>query len=190
MSRWLKIGKICPLVCRVLALFAASWALSACVRAPLQFHLPEKVAFDGVNYHKITHTQLGEMQQSLYLPKDRADQPPNPDDWAQGLLFFVDSRHTPLAERLALREKAFARQTGTQAKLAILNDELQSQVIYPPTERFQNQQLEVSRGRNSACGFSQMQLSHKRLVSEKNLQQPLADLALAFAALAWQIECR
>ena len=162
--------------------------LSACSLQNKRFALPERVIFAGVEYQQVTNNQLDEMQQSLYLPINSNK---NPDDWQKGFLFFLDknSQQRTLQQRLALREKSFANQVNTRADLTIIQDELRTEVIYPPTERFQNQQLEVSRGRDSQCGFSQMQFSDKRAVSAKNLQADLAELAIAFSKLPWLVEC-
>ncbi|MBV6541255.1 ABC transporter ATPase [Ursidibacter maritimus] len=164
-------------------------SLSACSLPNKRFSLPDSVMFKGVEYQQVTHNQLDEMQQSLYLPVNSSK---NPDDWQKGFLFFLDKnpQQRTLQQRLALREKSFANQANTQANLAITQDELRTEVIYPPTERFQNQQLEVSRGRDSQCGFSQMQFSDKRAVSAKNLQADLAELAIAFSKLPWLVECK
>ncbi|MGX3066043.1 ABC transporter ATPase [Ursidibacter arcticus] len=163
--------------------------LSACSLQNKHFSLPDRVIFEGVEYQQVTNNQLDEMQQSLYLPINLHK---NPDDWQKGFLFFLDknSQQRTLQQRLALREKSFANQVNTRADLTIIQDELRTEVIYPPTERFQNQQLEVSRGRDSQCGFSQMQFSDKRAVSAKNLQADLAELAIAFSKLPWLVECK
>ena len=111
---------------------------------------------------------------------------------------FTDknSQKKSLADRVELRQQTFAKQPDTKAEVAVVGDELQSQVLYPPTERFNDYQLEVTRGRNSQCGYSQMQFSDKRSVSTKNVQNQTAylnelrQMTLQFSQLAWQIECK
>ncbi|OOR99275.1 ABC transporter ATPase [Haemophilus paracuniculus] len=172
-----------------------SLVLTACVSKSPQFALPEQVNFDGQTFVKATDNQISEMQQLLYLPQSSEQ---NPNNWQKGILFFLDknSQQKSLTERIALREKAFKKQTDTLANVEIVGNELRSEVVYPPTERFNDVQLEVSRGRDLACGFGQMQFSDKRSVSAKkspNLtayQSQVAKLAQQFAELPWQIECK
>lgn len=169
--------------------------LAGCTTQSPQFSTPEKITFQNQAFERVTHTQLDDMQQMLYLPSEGSK---DPENWDKGLLIFLDknSREQTLEERAELRKKAFAQQAQTQAIVEIRNQELHSQVIYPPTERFKNVQLEVSRGKDFACGFGQIQLADKRSVSHKKLQnlsqfQPLAtSLAQQLAQLAWQIECK
>lgn len=177
------------------AFLLTSVILSGCVTQTGSFSVPDTLTFQNKVFEKTTHTQLDEMQQLLYLPSGTDK---NPDNWQQGVLIFLDknSQNRTLAERAELRRSNFAKQPQTEAKVEVVHDELRSEVVYPPTERFQNVQLEVSRGRNLECGFGQMQFAYKRSVSSKNLQnlsqyQPLvATLAQQFAQLAWQIGCK
>lgn len=169
--------------------------LSACSITQSQFKLPEQIDFQGKSYQKVTHNQIDEMQQLLYLPSQSEK---NPENWQQGILLFLDKNaaNKSLEERLTLRQNAFAKQSRTKANLVIEQNELRSQVIYPPTVRFPDVLLEVSRGRNLTCGFGQMQFSDKRSVPAKNLQNlssyqgSLRELAQQFAKLAWQIGCQ
>lgn len=169
--------------------------LSACSITQSQFKLPEQIDFQGKSYQKVTHNQIDEMQQLLYLPSQSEK---NPENWQQGILLFLDKNaaNKSLEERLTLRQNAFAKQSRTKANLVIEQNELRSQVIYPPTARFPDVLLEVSRGRNLTCGFGQMQFSDKRSVPAKNLQNlssyqgSLRELAQQFAKLAWQISCQ
>lgn len=169
--------------------------LSACSITQSQFKLPEQIDFQGKSYQKVTHNQIDEMQQLLYLPSQSEK---NPENWQQGILLFLDKNaaNKSLEERLTLRQNAFAKQSRTKANLVIEQNELRSQVIYPPTERFPDVLLEVSRGRHLTCGFGQMQFSDKRSVPAKNLQNlssyqgSLRELAQQFAKLAWQISCQ
>lgn len=169
--------------------------LSACSITQSQFKLPEQIDFQGKSYQKVTHNQIDEMQQLLYLPSQSEK---NPENWQQGILLFLDKNaaNKSLEERLTLRQNAFAKQSRTKANLVIEQNELRSQVIYPPTARFPDVLLEVSRGRNLTCGFGQMQFSDKLSVPAKNLQNlssyqgSLRELAQQFAKLAWQISCQ
>lgn len=169
--------------------------LASCTNQVTQFATPEKITFQNQTFERVTHTQLDEMQQMLYLPS-QSDK--NPEQWDKGLLIFLDknSAGQTLEQRAKLRTQSFAKQSQTQAKVEIKNNELRSEVIYPPTERFNNVQLEVSRGKELNCGFGQMQFADKRMISNKKLQnlsqfQPLVtQLAIDFSQLAWQIECQ
>lgn len=125
--------------------------LTGCVVTTPQFSIPEQVNFQGKTYQKVTQNQLDEMQQSLFLLKESSQ---DPNNWQQGILLFTDknSQKKSLADRVELRQQTFAKQPDTKAEVAVVGDELQSQVLYPPTERFNDYQLEVTRGRNSQCG--------------------------------------
>lgn len=168
--------------------------LSGCVSQPSQFTSPEKIYFQSQIFERITHNELGDMQQMLYLPKNSEQ---NPENWQQGVLIFLDknSQGRSLQERMELRKTSFLAQTDTLAKVEIIGVELQSQVIYPPTERFPDVQLEVTRGKEFRCGYGQMQFANKQSISSKNLQDLsqyqslVAKMAQDFAELAWQIGC-
>ena len=101
-----------------------------------------------------------------------------------------------LADRASLRQNAFAQQKDTQAKVEVVQNELRSEVIYPPTERFNDVQLEVSRGRDLQCGYAQMQFSDKWSAFANKSQNltayhhVLSELALEFSRLAWQVNCQ
>ncbi|MEG9499621.1 ABC transporter ATPase [Mannheimia indoligenes] len=173
--------------------------MAGCVNQSNQFSVPEKVDFQGQTYIKVTANQLDEMQHLLYLP-EIGDK--NAENWEKGILFFLDknSKNQTLEQRAAFRQSSFAKQQDVIAKFNIEQNELQSNVIYPPTERFNNVMLEVTRGRNLACGYGQIQFSDKRLLNNtefakksKNLtaySQAIAQLALEFNQLAWLVECR
>lgn len=167
------------------------------------FSLPEQIFFQSQIFEKVTHNQLDEMQQLLYLPSDSEK---NPNQWQRGILLFLDknSLGKTLEERAALRQKTFAQQAGTQAKVAVVGQtpyqELRTAVLYPPTERFQDVQLEVTRGRMSECGYEQMQLADKQLIKRADFaknkpkltayQNELMTLAELFNQFAWQIRCQ
>lgn len=169
--------------------------LTACQLKNSQFDLPDEVTFQQQRFEKVTHNQIDDMQQLLYLPAGSAK---NPDNWQKGILLFVDknSKEMSLAERALLRQNTFSQQEDTQANVVIIKDELRSEVLYPPTERFNDVQLEVSRGRELQCGYAQMQFSDKRSAfanKKQNLtayQQALSQLAIEFSQLAWQITCK
>lgn len=173
--------------------------LAGCATQAPQFSVPEQITFWQETFEKVSHSQIDEMQQLLYLPQHSAK---NPDNWQKGILLFLDknSQGRTLQQRAELRKQRFAQQPQTLAKVELKavngTTELQSQVIYPPTERFADVQLEVSRGQDLNCGFGQMQFADKRAVTAKKVQnlaefQPLVlDLAVHFSQLAWQIECK
>ena len=169
--------------------------LTACQLKTDGFNLPDAVTFQKQRFEKVTQNQIDEMQQLLYLP---AEGTKNPENWQKGILIFVDknSKRMSLADRASLRQNAFARQADTQAKVEVVQNELRSEVLYPPTERFNDVQLEVSRGRDLQCGYAQMQFSDKRSAFAKksqNLtayQQVLSELAIEFSRLAWQVNCK
>lgn len=183
---------------RLFTLVVFSVFVTACVNHTVDFSLPDIVQFDGKRYQKITDNRLDEMRQLLYLPSDSTK---DPENWQQGILFFLDknSARKSLEERLTLREKALERQSDLQKNLVIKDGELRSQIIYPPTDRFRNIQLELSRGRNLSCGFGQIQFSSKRFVAEnltKNsvdltaYQPEMAQLTEKFILFPWLIECK
>lgn len=49
--------------------------LSACSITQSQFKLPEQIDFQGKSYQKVTHNQIDEMQQLLYLPSQSEKNP-------------------------------------------------------------------------------------------------------------------
>ena len=169
--------------------------LTACQFKTGSFDLPDAVTFQKQRFEKVTQNQIDEMQQLLYLPAEGAK---NPENWQKGILIFVDknSKGMSLADRASLRQNAFAQQVDTQAKVEVAQNELRSEVLYPPTERFNDVQLEVSRGRDLQCGYAQMQFSDKRSAfanKSQNLtayQQALSEFALEFSRLAWQVNCQ
>lgn len=173
--------------------------IAGCVSQNEQFSVPEKVDFQGQTYIKVTANQLDEMQHLLYLPKSGEQ---NPENWEKGILFFLDknSKNQTLEQRAAFRQTSFAKQQDVIAEFQIEQNELQSSVIYPPTERFNNVMLEVTRGRNLGCGYGQIQFSDKRSLNNtefakksKNLtaySQAMTKLAFEFNQLAWLVECR
>ncbi|ACE61301.1 hypothetical protein [Actinobacillus pleuropneumoniae] len=180
---------------RWLFLAGFSLFLTACGLTQKQFDLPEKVDFQGKSYVKVTDNRIDEMRQLLYLPSDGKQ---DPEHWNTGILFFLDqnSQGNTLQQRVELRQAAFAQQNNTQSKIRIENQELRSEVIYPPTERFNDVLLEVSRGRNLQCGYGQIQYSDKRSVltkKERNstaYQASLLQLAQQLAAMPWLVTCK
>lgn len=181
-------------------LFAPTILLIAgCVSQSDRFSVPEKVDFQGQTYIKVTENQLDEMQHLLYLPESGEK---NPENWEKGILFFLDknSKNQTPEQRAAFRQTSFAKYKYVIAEFKIEQNELQSSVIYPPTERFNNVMLEVTRGRDLGCGYGQIQFSEKRSLNKtefakksKNLtaySEAITKLALEFNQLAWLVECR
>lgn len=169
--------------------------LTGCVSHLSQFAVPETILFQGKSFKKANHSQIDEMQQLLYLAENSHQ---DPNHWQQAILVFLDqnSQGRTLEQRAELRRNSFAQQMDTQAKVEIIGQELRSQVIYPPTERFRDVLLEVSRGRDLSCGYGQIQFSDKRPVSAKKMpnltayQAELIQLAHQLSTSVWQIECR
>ncbi|MCK3657037.1 hypothetical protein A4G19_15350 [Pasteurellaceae bacterium Macca] len=172
--------------------------LTACSLNAPHFVQPQKVQLNGQSYEMVTDNRLDHLRQSLYLPSNSSR---NPDDWQQGILLFSEEGKTvqSLAERVRFRQD-FAKKKGTHSQIALVDNqgveqELRSEAIHPPTARFQNVQLEVTRGRNSACGYSQIQFAKKEPVRKQTsdltaFQSQLTELAQLLAALPWQMECQ
>lgn len=182
---WIKKGRM---------LFAPTvLLLSACVNKTSQFSVPEKVTFQEQTYIKTTQNQLGEMQHLLYLAENGKK---DPENWEKGILLFLDknSAAQTLEQRAAFRRSSFADKPDIYAKITTEQNELQSQIIYPPTKRFNNVMLEVTRGRNLVCGYGQIQFSDKRKIAKKSpnltvYSQEIAKLSQAFNQMIWQIGC-
>lgn len=183
---------------RFLRIAIFSLFLTACSLTQPQLSVPKTISFQDKTYEKVTDNRIDEMRQMLYLPSDSKK---DPEHWQQGILFFLDqnSQAKSLEQRVALRQNAFAQQNNKNARVTVENNELQSAVIYPPTERFNDVLLEVSRGRNLQCGYGQIQFSDKRELPAKNAkkalnmtayQASLIQLAQQFARLPWQINCQ
>lgn len=159
------------------------------------FMLPDKILFQDERFDLVQQTQLDEMKQALYLP-NYSDK--NPNQWQKAIFLLIDknTNQRELVERAKFREQHFAKQNGVVYDIRVNQNELKSLVAYPPSEQENNVMLEVSRGRNSLCGFEQMQFADKRLVfAEKSqklgdYQTDLKRLAQLFDDLAWQIECK
>lgn len=159
------------------------------------FALPDKILFQDERFDLVQQTQLDEMKQALYLPNE-TDQ--NPNQWQKAILLLIDknTNQRSLLERAKFRDQQYAKQSGVVYDINVSQNELKSLIAYPPNERENNVMLEVSRGRNSLCGFEQMQFADKRLAflekSQKlgDYQSDLKRLALLFDDLAWQIECK
>ncbi|WP_150539762.1 ABC transporter ATPase [Actinobacillus vicugnae] len=180
---------------RWLSLAISSFFLTACHLTSIQFDVPEAVEFQGKSYIKVTDNRIDEMRQLLYLPTESEQ---NPENWTKGILFFLDqnSQGKTLQQRVTLRRAAFGTQSKIQSNVKIEQQELRSEVIYPPTERFNDVLLEVSRGRDLPCGYGQIQISDKRSVLAKKWQNSTAyqasliQLAQQLAAMPWLISCK
>lgn len=179
-------------------LLAAVIGLVGCVSQIPQFSVPDKVIFQEQTYVKVTANQIDEMQHLLYLPENGER---NPEQWDKGVLFFLDknSANQTLAQRAAFRHSRLTQQTDVVVQLRIEQNELRSSVVYPPTERFNNVMLEVTRGRNSNCGYGQIQFSDKREILPQNVKksrnltaytQEIVKLATALNQMAWQLQCK
>ncbi|HDV7284435.1 Uncharacterised protein [Mannheimia haemolytica] len=174
-----------------------AFSLAGCATNVSQFAMPDVVRFGQDNFVKVTHSQIDEMQHLLYLPENSEK---NPENWQKGILFFLDknSKNQTLEQRAAFRQAGFVKQPNIKAEVVIEQNELRSGVIYPPTERFNDVMLEVTRGRNLACGYGQIQFADKREVGKAvakklpNLtaySHEIARLSLEFNQLAWQVQC-
>lgn len=175
----------------LLALF-----FTACTTRLPELVFPNHLNFQGKTYQKVTDNRLDEMRQSLYLASDSEK---NPEDWQQGFLLFSDqnSAGQTLEQRVAFRKETAVNLPETYVAYQVEQNELRSQAIYLPTERFKNVQLEVTRGRNLACGYGQMQFAQKKYKIAKSCenstrcyQAELQNLMNKFNQLAWQMECR
>ncbi|AKO45665.1 hypothetical protein [[Haemophilus] ducreyi] len=168
--------------------------LTACQMLKKTFVVPESIPFQGKSYFKVTDNMLEGMRHLLFLP---AEGNQHPENWHNAIFIFLDQNKTStIMQRMALRKKVFSNQQDTIAQIKIIENELYSAIIYPPTERFNDILLEVSRGRDSACGFAQIQVANKRaILTEKNAnltayQAELNSLAQQLSTLAWQVACQ
>lgn len=178
--------------------------LTACVNTSSQkisskrdsqpFKLPQEIIFEGEHYVPVKHSQINEMQNIVYLLKLEKQ---NLKNWQKALFIFLDenTQNKTLQQRLNLREIIFKQQPKIIAKLQIINNELQGKIIYPPTQREQNVQLSISRGRNLECGFAEIQYAEKRLDFMKNLQKQIIQKevkqnAQKLSKLDWIISCK
>ncbi|MDP8170759.1 ABC transporter ATPase [Pasteurella skyensis] len=164
----------------------------------LSFNIPQSIKFDGQEYIKSNHSRLEGMEHIVYLSHNKKV---NTENWQQAIFIFLDNSVAvrpaiSLKERLNIRKNIYKSQHKILADLTINNAELQSKIISPPTEREHNILLEVFRGRNSQCGFGEIQYAIKRLDFAKNLPNVTAykaevnKIATQFAQLKWQIKCQ
>lgn len=169
--------------------------LSACTFNTQDDYLPSTIDYDGQTFVQVTKNQIGKMQQFLYLPEtDNKD----PNNWQKGIIAFIDQSipKKTLTERAQFRKAFFLKQKNILSRISVIKNELWSEIIYPPTDRSQNIQFEISQGKELECGYAQVQISEKLSASEIKWQQLvvynnfLEKLRLNLKNLPWFIQCK
>ncbi|MGC6247382.1 hypothetical protein ACNO7L_04270 [Bisgaard Taxon 45] len=132
--------------------------LTGCATKP-RLVVPQQITHNQHTYTLATQQDLGNLARFFYLePGERVEQ------WksAVEVLFDRNPMQVSLEERIALRQRVY-RNTGVkQFKLQQQQDTLYSFVIYEPTVKNNDWQVDVAKGKGIAgCGFVQYQYSLK-----------------------------
>lgn len=167
--------------------------LSACSTSliPLRSHIPDHIEYQQQSYRLKAQQDLGTMARLVYFAGEE-----NLQNWRTALELLLDSNEgkQSLAQRLALRQRVY-RNTGVQnVNLYIENDSLLGVIIYSPTEKYRNWQMDILQGKNvQGCGFMQYQYSRKFPESEQltRLTEQIAVQELSILKKhKWQWSCK
>ncbi|MGC7560510.1 hypothetical protein [Pasteurella sp. PK-2025] len=138
------------------ALFA--FCLTGCVSRP-QLAAPQQIVHNKHTYVLAAQQDLGQIARFFYL-----EEQDNVEKWksAVELLFDRNPMQNSLQDRISLRQRVY-RNTGVKHfKLQEKADSLYAFVIYEPTVKNNDWQVDVARGKNVLnCGFVQYQYSFK-----------------------------
>ncbi|NBI42808.1 hypothetical protein GVX76_04775 [[Haemophilus] felis] len=135
---------------------------------PVISGVPKELHYQQRTYQLQAQQDLGTIARFVYLTEN--DQLNN---WQSALELLLDPNvlTQSLEQRLALRKRVYQNTGVRNANLYLENNSLWGVIIYPPTEKHQDWQIDVLQGRNvQNCGFMQYQFSRKFPASE-NLAQ-------------------
>lgn len=135
--------------------------LVACNSLPPKTDLkvPTQINYQQQTYYLQGQQDLGNIARFVYLKKDE-----NLQNWQSAVELLLDRNLTKqsLAQRLALRQRVYKNTGVKNANLFIENQQLLGSIIFPPSEKYQDWQVDVVQGKNVAgCGFMQYQYSLK-----------------------------
>ncbi|ABR73949.1 6-phosphofructokinase [Actinobacillus succinogenes] len=122
----------------------------------LQLQVPKTLKHNGKTYYLKKQVDLGPVARYLYFDKNESAK-----NWNSLIeVFFDKDESRTLADRIELREKSFAVSGIKHFNLTEKDPYLYSFVIHSPSEKFNNWQINVAKGKNVAdCGFVQYQYS-------------------------------
>ena len=134
--------------------------ISACSSKVTQLITPNEINYNGKNYILAGSQDLGEMARYVYLTPTE-----NLQNWSSQIEILLD-RNTilrPLKQRIELRKRIYKNQGIAYFNLSLnKSNELQSRVIYAPSEQEKSWQINVAKGKElNHCGFVQFQISQK-----------------------------
>lgn len=132
--------------------------LAACASQP-QLKAPDYIKHNEKSYYLASSQDLGTMARYFYLVKGE-----NVENWqsAVELLFDRNNEQRTLSDRIALRKRVYKNTGVKHFDLYLHNNELYSFVMYQPTEKNPNWQVDIAKGKDFPfCGFVQYQYSFK-----------------------------
>lgn len=145
--------------------------LSACASQP-QLSVPEVINHDNKSFYLTSQQDLGDVGHYVYLKKEDTL-----ENWQSTVELLLDrSPKRDFKERIALRENVYKKTGVEHFKLYEKDHTLYSYVIYAPSARNKNWQVDVTKGKNiPQCGFVQYQYSlkvakNKKLMNMNNVK--------------------
>lgn len=141
-----------------IAFFFTALLLTGCISTP-KLAVPEAINHNNNTYYLVSQQDLGEIARYFYVPK--AD---NQENWHSSIELLQDrnwSQRT-LDDRITLRKGVYQNTGVKHFDLYRQKDQLFAFVIYEPTERNKDWQVDVALGKDIPfCGFIQYQYSLK-----------------------------
>lgn len=121
-----------------------------------QLQIPDTLRHNGNTYYLKKQADLGSVAHYLYFLKNESTK-----NWNSSIeVFFDKDESRSLDDRIELREKSFVSGGIKHFNLTKKEPYLYSFVIHSPSEKFNNWQINVAKGRNvEGCGFVQYQYS-------------------------------
>ncbi|MDY4281605.1 MAG: hypothetical protein SOX56_11195 [[Pasteurella] mairii] len=145
--------------------------LSACSSQP-QLSAPKMINHGNKSFYLALQQDLGKVGHYMYLKKEDTL-----ENWQSAVELLLDrSPKRDFKERIALRKKVYKKTGVEYFKLYEKNHTLYSYVIYAPSARNKNWQVDVAKGKNiPQCGFVQYQYSlkvakNKKLMNMNNVK--------------------
>ncbi|MDY0501804.1 hypothetical protein NMU76_05680 [Pasteurella multocida] len=138
--------------------------LSGCASKP-QLVAPQQITHNQHTYTLATQQDLGNLARFFYLEEGESV-----ENWksAVELLFDRNPMQVSLGDRIALRQRVYKNTGVKHFKLQQQQETLYSFVIYEPTVKNNDWQVDVAKGKGIAgCGFVQYQYSLKIPKSKK-----------------------
>lgn len=132
--------------------------LNACVSPP-KLSVPEKIEYKKHTYFLTGQQDLGSIARFFYLEKKDSL-----ETWKSAVELLHDRNYMQqsLDDRIALRKRVYSNTGVKHFKFQQKNGDLYAFVIYEPTVKNNDWQVDVAKGKNMLnCGFVQYQYSLK-----------------------------